>query len=118
MNRPDKRIQQLIRTSRNSAKLKGIEFELEAEVIFAMITVQGNKCALTGMDFTWDWGGEYRANPFAPSIDRRDSRKGYTYDNIQIVCHIVNVAKNEFPQEIFDRMCRARTEIMNHACKT
>lgn len=51
--------------------------------------------------------------PFAPSIDRIESKKGYTSDNIQIVCQIVNRAKNEYSQEMFDAMCLARVRQLN-----
>ena len=108
--RPDKRLGLLIRTCRSSAKQKGIEFELTADVLMSMIVVQDQKCVLTGIPFSWDFGGTYRANPFAPSIDRKDSRKGYTYDNIQIVCYAVNLAKNEYPLDVFDKICSARME--------
>lgn len=112
--RPDKRVNLLIRTCRGSAQQRGLDFELTSETVHAMIIVQGAKCILTGIPFDWGFGGKFRANPFAPSIDRRDSSKGYTYDNIQIVCYIVNLAKNQYPIEMFDRMCIARVEQLSH----
>lgn len=35
-------------------------------------------------------------HPYSPSIDRIDNNKGYTDDNIQIVCTIYNFCKNQF----------------------
>jgi len=112
-HRPDKRIDLLMRSCRLSAKRKNIAFELSSAVIMTLIKSQNEQCALTGISFDWGFGGEHRANPFAPSIDRKDSRKGYTYDNIQIVCYIVNLGKNEYPIELYDRVCRARVGILN-----
>ncbi len=33
-------------------------------------------------------------NPFAPSLDRIDSSKGYEEGNVRIVCLMVNLAMN------------------------
>ena len=40
------------------------------------------------------------------SIDRIDSQKGYTRDNIQWVHNDVNLMKNGFDQTYFIEMCR------------
>ncbi len=77
-----------------------------------LIYMQNNKCRLTGIEFDMTRGGSFRANPYAPSIDRIDNSRGYTADNIQIICHIVNVAKNEYPTDVFDTICRARVAVL------
>lgn len=95
--------------SKARAKKKGIPYELDDKILQFISTLQGDKCALTDIPFELKSDG-YRYRPFAPSIDRKDSSGGYTYDNIQIVCVIVNKAKNEYHQELFDQMCLARAE--------
>jgi hypothetical protein len=68
-----------------------------------------NKCAITKIKFIFDKGNTSR-RPFSPSIDRINSKLGYTKDNVRLVCVIVNLALNEFGDENFDKMCRAYVE--------
>lgn len=94
--------------AKNRAKNKNLVYELNAIIIKEIVENQGNKCALTGISFNFERNNQNRNRPFVPSIDRINNEKGYTTDNIQIVCCIVNKAKNEYQQEIFDEMCEAR----------
>lgn len=47
--------------------------------------------------------GKFRgtAYPNSPSLDRIDPRKGYTPDNVRVVCQFVNLAKNAMPDHLF-----------------
>lgn len=56
-----------------------------------------------------------RSNPWAPSLDRRDNTKGYTPDNVQVVCAAYNYAKNEFSADVLLRLAHA---IVDAAPKT
>lgn len=111
--KPESVIKQLLRTARTNAKKKNVIFDLDFKVVHAIILSQCSKCALTGIDFDYANYIGIRFRPFAPSIDRRDNARGYTYDSIQIVCAMVNRAKNECSQEMFDAMCIARAEKLN-----
>lgn len=64
------------------------------------------RCALTGLAFDLEKGGWAR-RPYAPSLDRIDSSKGYTFDNCRIVCVAVNVAMNEWGESVFRRVALA-----------
>ncbi len=46
-------------------------------------------------------------NPKRASLDRIDSTKGYIKDNVQFVCHMANVARNEYSHEQMIEFCRA-----------
>jgi len=46
-------------------------------------------------------------HPFAPSLDRIDSNKGYTKDNIQVVILIYNTAKRQFHHDDVMKMAQA-----------
>lgn len=107
------KLKQVLRTAQSNATKRGFECRIDLEVFDAWLKVQGEKCALTGIEFDYTCDQKYRVRPFAPSIDRIDSSKGYTFDNIQVVCAMVNRAKNEMSQELFDRMCRARVEMLD-----
>ena len=103
----------LVRSARVRATKRGFECVLTPEVVDAYIKLQNEQCALTGLEFDYTTDQKYRARPLTPSIDRIKSDKGYTYDNIQIVCSMVNRAKNEFSQDLFDAMCRARVAVLD-----
>lgn len=100
-------------SARSRARRKHLDYVLTPDVIKALCAAQGDKCALTGIPFDYAKTDEFSNRPFAPSIDRKDSGKGYTFDNIQITCVMVNKAKNEFRQEMFDAMCMARVRHIN-----
>lgn len=100
-------------SAKQRAKRKKLEYSLSVDVLILISESQNNQCSLTGIPFDLKSSHEYRVRPFAPSIDRIDNSKGYTLDNIRIVCIIVNKAKNEYSQEIFDNMCRARVEVLD-----
>jgi hypothetical protein len=53
------------------------------------------KCAVSGLDFSFVRIGDGKAQrPFAPSLDRIDSTKPYTRDNVRIVLQVANFAMN------------------------
>jgi len=51
-------------------------------------------CERTGIRFVHE-----PRHPHAPSIDRIDSSRGYSDDNVQIVCLQYNMAKNHWTDE-------------------
>jgi hypothetical protein len=71
---------------------------------------QGKKCALTGVPISFDneviGARNYRGYSCTASLDRIDSSKGYTKDNIQLVHKDVNIMKNHFDQDYFIEMCK------------
>lgn len=48
--------------------------------------------------------GFRNAMPYAPSIDRKDSTKGYTRENCRIVCAAANFAMNTWGDEVLSVM--------------
>lgn len=75
--------------------------------IAKLFELQYNRCALTNIEFDYKFTGNKKSNPFRPSVDRIDCSKGYTTDNIRLVCVAVNYALNEFGDEIFKQICKA-----------
>ena len=51
---------------------------------------------MTGLQFELRSGGHFDRNALGPTIDRIDSKRGYTEDNVQIVCLIYNLAKSNW----------------------
>jgi hypothetical protein len=63
--------------------------------------VDAGVCELTGTPF--DFSGR-KGNPYAPSLDRIDSSKGYTRDNVRLVCFGLNAAMNVWGIGPIERM--------------
>lgn len=67
-------------------------------------------CEATGIpfDLTSQTSDTVHAkNPWVPSIDRIDSSKPYTKDNVQVVVYMYNVCKSEFAHKDVVKFCRA-----------
>jgi hypothetical protein len=85
---------------------RNIVFELQLEDIWQQYLKQNKKCSLTGIELYFDPSGykdRYKGNV---SVDRIDSDKGYTKDNIQLVHKDLNVMKAELTQNQFINYCR------------
>lgn len=106
VNHPVKsRVHNLLSSAKQCARLKGIDFDLSPK--WAYNIVKNGKCAITGIPFdTVEYGKGYHS-PFAFSIDRIDNNKGYTMDNCQWICWIVNRAKGNGSLEDLYIMARA-----------
>ncbi len=65
---------------------------------------QNGKCALTGIKLQFP---AYRKdNNGTASLDRIDSSKGYTIDNVQWVHKHINIMKSDFEQQEFINFCK------------
>lgn len=106
----------LMKESRRRARRRGIEFTLTEPQARGMMKRQGHRCALSGLPFDLehrgDAGDAFR-RPFAPSLDRIDTKRGYTIKNVRIVCCAVNVALNEWGLETLLKVAAA---LMNRRC--
>jgi len=83
---------------KKSAKSRGLLWDLSLEQMFQSFD---GTCALTG----WTISIEYKSE--TASLDRIDSGKPYTQDNIQWVHTMVNMCKNKYDQKKFVEMCQA-----------
>lgn len=80
------------------------EFELTVEDIQEVLDKQECKCFYTGLKFENKDGRR-------PSIDRVDSAKGYTKDNIVITLGVVNLMKRDLELNEFIELC---SQVANH----
>ena len=88
-----KELVSLAQRSRNRSQKKGLGTGLSVEDVTQLFIAQRGKCAVSGVDFHLE-GESSRDRAFAPSIDRIDNAKGYTPDNVRLVCRIANYAMN------------------------
>lgn len=88
------------------AAASGLECALDVQDVTDRIAA--GVCEATGILFDMKPGPDkHHANPWAPSLDRRDSLKGYTADNVQVVCAAYNYAKSEWSSEVLLKLARA-----------
>ena len=108
---PRWRAGRMLASAKKRAKVAGLEFSLTTDDVLWPILF--GKCQATGLPFDLSRSrGGHRAHPFAPSIDRVDSSKGYTKNNVQIVCNIHNVAKNEWAESVFNLYIQTYAETL------
>lgn len=85
---------------------------------------QDGKCAISGLPMILDTATgsatkKIPKHPYKASLDRIDSNKSYTKDNIQFVCMSINYMKNEFGNkeilEFVSNMKRKKYEYVENA---
>ena len=91
------------------ALLRNIEFLITSEQIFNKFNEQDGKCALTGLNITIERNYK-KYKSMTASLDRINSKKPYTMDNIQWVHKDINRMKNAFDEEYFINMCKLIVE--------
>lgn len=94
---------------KRSAKNRKMDFDISIEDIWGLFLKQNRKCALSGVDLFFSRSVKARPSSTA-SLDRIDSKKGYTLDNIQWVHKDINRMKNKYDQEVFIQYCKLIAE--------
>jgi len=94
----DQYINNMIYSANKTAEKRSKKYINKGEVsitpqdVHDLIKIQNNKCVFTKVNLVW----EVNAPPFyKASLDRIDSSKGYTKDNVQLVSHSTNTAKSD-----------------------
>jgi hypothetical protein len=87
---------------KNKAKARNLLFTITIEDAWNLFLQQNKKCALTGLDIHLRDETKLKT----ASLDRIDSSKGYTIDNIQWVHKDVNLIKMDFDQDYFIYICQ------------
>jgi hypothetical protein len=83
---------------------RGIPWDLDKEKTIKRIT-ETKICNLSGRSLVFKIG-----HPDVPSIDRKNSKLGYTPRNIQITSAQINKSKGEMTDKEFVAMCRQVAE--------
>src|SRR6185312_2735349 len=101
-------INALIGRARSGAKLRGKQFDLTVQHVAEMVERAGGHCEMSGLPFSMiDVCG---VKPFAPSIDRIDSSRGYNAENCRLVCYAVNVALHQWGDAVLRRIAHGIVE--------
>jgi hypothetical protein len=86
---------------KRGAEQRGLEFDLSIRDMYELFIQQNARCALSDIEL---YLGYKDTNA---SLDRIDSQKGYTKDNIQWLHKDVNRIKSNFGEDRFLEICRA-----------
>jgi hypothetical protein len=90
---------------KRDAKKARLEFTLPLETV--VLALQLGTCEATGLLFNMK-AGRGKAGPFSPSIDRKDSTKGYTPENSRMVLWALNAACGKWGEEVLWKIVAAR----------
>ena len=88
---------------KKSAIKRGYSFEVSIDFLWNLFLNQRHICAITG---------DYIKSLSKASLDRIDSSKGYTEDNVQWVTYQANVSKHTMSMDSLYEFCR---KVLNHA---
>jgi hypothetical protein len=96
----------MIKSAKRRADRRSLDFSLDTKFLLNLWKIQKSSCALTSIPFVLD--PEKRAHPLSPSIDRSDPSKGYTTDNVRLVCYGINCCLHNFGEEVFNALAEYR----------
>lgn len=88
----------LLATAKRRARVKGLEFSLAVQDIRIPAV-----CPILGIPI---FSKDGSVGPNSPSIDRLDSAKGYTANNIAVISHRANQLKSNMTREIAEKLLR------------
>lgn len=100
----------MLRNARKNAKTRGMLCTLNLEELQLAAQRTAGRCELTGISFEYGQAKELatvetrRKRVWAPSLDRLDGLGGYTAENVRIVCMAVNIARQEFGDDVLFRI--------------
>jgi hypothetical protein len=93
-------LKSLYRSTVKRAKQSGLEHSISENDFFNLYELQDGSCAVSGLPFYAGKQESWRTQPFFPSLDRIDSTKGYVAGNVRFVCFAVNVALNDWGEDV------------------
>jgi len=97
--------ERLLRSAKSTAKRKGLDFDLSLEDI-----VIPDVCPVLGTPFNLQVGPK-GGDVNGPSLDRINSYKGYTKDNVWVICKKANMCKSDLTLEQLERMVIVLKEV-------
>src|SRR5262245_20750804 len=101
----------LLKDAKHRAAKNGLEFDLTMEWLQPRLAA--GYCELSGIKFDFSGNRNARTNPYIPSIDRIDNRRGYTQDNCRIICWALNLAFADWGEDCVRKIMMAYLNKMN-----
>lgn len=98
----------LMKSIKSSAKIRSLDFSIDAKFLNSLFDRQNGKCALSGMELIMPEPN--KKNAWTASVDRIDSSKGYVEGNVQWVHKKINMMKQDLSDEEFVDFCKQVVE--------
>jgi hypothetical protein len=99
----------ILTSMRRRSKEKGFD-RPEFTVVEIAKIIENGRCVKTGIPFQFS-KTEFHSNPWTPTPDRIDSKKGYTKENVQWVCFMYNALKGQYTEELVAKFIEAYCNI-------
>lgn len=99
-------MRQVARSRANAKGRRQLEHTLTWDDVKVMLDTTGWRCAVTGTPLSLAEVGPRKLRPYAPSIDRIDSDKGYVPGNCRVVCAAANMAMNAWGAGVLHTLLR------------
>lgn len=96
----------MLSAARLRSRKKNVEYSLDKEWLIAKL--ERGICEITGLPFVFETSGN--RNPYTPSIDRKDSTKGYTKENCRVILWALNMGFADWGQETYLKIARRLAE--------
>ena len=90
--------------AKKRARAKQLPFEIDEDDMLKQVEKNKLRCVLSAIIFRPC--DDYYRNPYRPSIDRIDCKKGYTKDNVRVVAYCVNAAMNEWGFDVLAEVAK------------
>ncbi|WDS36252.1 hypothetical protein [Pseudoxanthomonas sp.] len=101
-------LKRMLCSARKNAARKGLSCTISDEDIWTLLNRSARACEVTNVPFALDRHAAGRS-PLAPSMDRLDDSKGYSLENVRLVCQIANLAMNVWDDRtLLDFISQAR----------
>jgi len=99
-------VKNILRYTKSHSKKIKREFNIIYEDVINLYEKQNGLCAISKIKMTYNHISDNESHDIENlSIDRIDPKKGYTKDNIQLVCVIVNRMKLDLEVNMFYQLC-------------
>ena len=107
-NDPERALNKIFKTrllaAKKRANKKGLDFDIDLDFMYYLLNKQKGLCNISKLPMTFYFKNNHRK--YNLSVDRIDSTRGYTKDNVQLVCDVVNRMKLDLSMKEFVTLCK------------
>lgn len=100
------RAKSMMKTIRKRMTKWNILDQLDFDGSYLIELMKVGVCSETGISFVYQKQERFKCHPYSPSVDRIDSTKGYTKDNVRMVIWQYNLMKGEMTDEDLLIVCK------------